>query len=90
MSRQTGNRSLRPLAWTALVPVVPLSQVKSTFPILKNPANRHKAVGFSFEQWNYAFTNTFDEAEARRLYERYAIPAPGGIVWGRALANLVP
>lgn len=24
------------------VPVVPLSQIKSTFPVLKNPANRHK------------------------------------------------
>src|SRR4051795_4976013 len=43
------------------VPVVPLSQVKSTFPVLKNPANRHKAIGYSFEQWNYAFTNTLPE-----------------------------
>jgi len=54
---------------------VPLSQIKSTFPVLKNPANRHKAVGFTFEQWQYAFTNTFTEEEARRLYERYHIPA---------------
>ena len=43
------------------VPVVPLSQLKSTFPVLKNPANRKKAVGFTFEQWHYAFTNTFTE-----------------------------
>src|SRR4051794_27944263 len=41
------------------VPVVPLSQVRSTFPVLKNPANRNRAVGFTFEQWHYAFTNTF-------------------------------
>src|SRR6185312_15691721 len=47
------------------VAVVPLSQVKATFPVLKNPANRHKAVGFTFDQWRYAFTNTFDEDEAR-------------------------
>jgi hypothetical protein len=39
------------------VAVVPLSQVRSTFPVLKNPANRHKAVGFTHEQWHYAFTN---------------------------------
>ena len=39
------------------VKVVPLSQVKATFPVLKNPANRHKAVGFTHEQWHYAFTN---------------------------------
>jgi pimeloyl-ACP methyl ester carboxylesterase len=69
---------------------VPLSQVKATFPVLKNPANRHKAVGFTFDQWNYAFTNGFPEAEARRLYERYHIPASGEIFWGSALANIHP
>src|SRR3954470_179898 len=41
------------------VRVVPLSQLKSTFPVLKTPANRHKAIGLTFEEWKYAFTNTF-------------------------------
>ena len=72
------------------VPVVPLSQVKSTFPVLRNPANRHKAVSYDFEQFNYAFTNTFDEDEARRLYERYAVPVSGRILFESALANLTP
>jgi hypothetical protein len=35
---------------------VPLSQIRSSFPVLKNPANRHKAVGFTFEEWRYVFT----------------------------------
>jgi pimeloyl-ACP methyl ester carboxylesterase len=69
---------------------VPLSQVKATFPVLKNPANRHRAVGFTFEQWHYAFTNTFAEEESRALYERYHIPASGSIFWGSALANIHP
>ena len=56
---------------------VPLSQVKASFPVLKNPANRHKAVGLTFEQWQYAFTNTFPEERGRELYERYHIPASG-------------
>src|SRR6187200_1414880 len=43
------------------VKVVPFSQAKSTFPVLKNPANHHKAVGLTAEQWRYAFTNTFSE-----------------------------
>jgi pimeloyl-ACP methyl ester carboxylesterase len=72
------------------VKVVPLSQIKSTFPVLKNPANRHKAVGFTLEQWQYAFTNTFSDEESRRLYERYHIPASGQIFWGSALANIHP
>jgi len=72
------------------VRATPLSQVRSTFPVLKNPANRHRAVGLMFEQWNYAFTNGFPEEEARRLYERYHIPASGEIFWGSALANIHP
>ena len=72
------------------VKVVPLSQVKSTFPVLRNPANRHRAVGLTFEQWHYAFANTFSEEESRRLYERYHIPASGSIFWGSALANIHP
>ena len=69
---------------------VPLSQIRSSFPVLKNPANRHKAVGFTFEQWRYVFTNTFSEEEARRLYERYHIPASGRVFWASALANIHP
>ena len=72
------------------VKIVPLSQIKSTFPVLRNPANRHKAVGFTFDQWRYAFTNTFTEEEARRLYERYHIPASGNVFWGSVLANIHP
>ena len=72
------------------VKVVPLSQIKSTFPVLKNPANRHRAVGFTFEQWNYAFTNGFSEKKARDLYERYHIPASGHVFWGSVLANVHP
>ena len=69
---------------------IPLSQVRATFPVLKNPANRHKAVGFTPEQWHYAFTNTFSEEESLALYERYHIPASGSIFWGSALANIHP
>jgi pimeloyl-ACP methyl ester carboxylesterase len=69
---------------------VPLSQIRATFPVLRNPANRHRAVGFTEEQWRYAFANTFSEEESRRLYERYHIPASGNIFWGSALANIHP
>lgn len=72
------------------VRVVPLSQVKSTLPVLKSPANRHKAVGLSLEEWTYAFTNTFTPEESLALYERYHIPANGGILWGSVLANFQP
>jgi len=72
------------------VKIVPLSQVKSTFPILKDPANRHRAVGFTPQQWHYVFANTFSEEESLALYERYHIPASGKVFWGSALANIHP
>ena len=72
------------------VKVVPLSQIKASFPVLRNPANRHRAVGLTPEQWHYTFANTFSEEESLALYERYHIPASGPIFWGSALANIHP
>jgi pimeloyl-ACP methyl ester carboxylesterase len=72
------------------VRIVPPSQIKAGWPVLKNPANRHRAVALNAEQWRYAFTNTFSEEDSLATYERYAIPASGNIFWGSALANLQP
>ena len=72
------------------VKVVPPSQIKASFPVLKNPANRHRAVGFTPEQFHYAFTNTLSEEESAQVYERYHVAAPGGWVWGGVLANFTP
>ena len=72
------------------VRVTPPAQIKSLFPVLKNPANRHRAVGFTPEQWHYVFANTFSEEDSRALYERYAIPASGAILFSIVLANFEP
>jgi pimeloyl-ACP methyl ester carboxylesterase len=72
------------------VRVVPLTQVKSVLPVLKNPANHHKAVPIEYAQWEYAFTNGFDGERSRALYERYAIPVSGRILWDSVLANFQP
>ena len=92
--RSCSTTASAPPAWrsnsapTEGVKVVPLSQVKATFPVLKNPANRHRAVGLTLEQWHYAFTNTFTEEESRALYERYAIPASGPHLLGQRAREL--
>jgi pimeloyl-ACP methyl ester carboxylesterase len=72
------------------VKVAPATQIKATFPVLKNPANHHKAVGYDLKQWQYAFTNTFTDARVQETYERYHIPASGRILWDSVLANLEP
>lgn len=64
-----------------------LGEAKSGFPVLKNPANRHRAVPLTFEQFRYAFANTLTEEESARVYQRYHVPAPGRLVWDAVLAN---
>src|ERR671913_508770 len=72
------------------VRVTPLSQIRVFFPILNTPKNRHKAVGFTKEQFHYAFANTLSREESDEVYERYHIPAPGSFVWAGPLANFTP
>lgn len=73
------------------VHVSPPSQLKSLFPALKNPANRHRAFGFTPEQWHYAFTNTLSPEDSQAVWDRYAIAAPGYWVWEYGVfANIKP
>lgn len=74
-------RGVLPLPWSAL---------KSAWPVLWNPANRHRAVALTFEQFRYAFANAVDEKEARDLYARFAAPAPGAPLFQAAFANFNP
>jgi non-heme chloroperoxidase len=81
--------AISPAAFRGIL-VLPLSELKAASPILKNPFNAGKAVPLTFEQFQYAFANELEEAEARQLYEAYAVPAPGTPVFQGALANVNP
>jgi pimeloyl-ACP methyl ester carboxylesterase len=73
------------------VRVNPPAQIRSLFPVLNNPANRHRAAGFTPEQFHYAFTNTLSREDSDAAYERYHIAAPGSWVWAYGLiANFKP
>ena len=72
------------------MPVAPFSQIRSTWPILRSPANHHKAIGFTRDQWGYAFTNGLPDELTDATYERYHIPASGRILWDSVTANLLP
>ena len=69
---------------------LPFAQLKSAFPVLKNPANNHRAVQLSAEEFHYAFTNSMSEEDSLRVYERYAVPGPGRILFQGAFANFNP
>jgi len=69
---------------------VALAEARSLFPVLRNPANRHRAVGFTPEQFHYAFGNNLSKEDSDKVYERYHIPTPGSFVWEAVLANYQP
>jgi non-heme chloroperoxidase len=69
---------------------LPVSALKSSFPVLGNPANRHRAVPLTFDQFRFAFANAVSPEEAKELYDTYAVPASGAPLFQAATANLNP
>lgn len=69
---------------------LPFAQLKSAFPVLRSPANRHKAVALTEDEFRYAFGNTLSEADSRAAWQRYAVPGPGRVLFQGAFANFNP
>ena len=69
---------------------LPISALKSSRPVLGNPANRHRAIPLTYDQFRFAFANAVPEDEAQQLYDTYAVPAAGAPLFQVATANLNP
>jgi esterase/lipase len=69
---------------------LPFSVLKSASPVLRNPANRNRAVPLTYDQFRYAFANVVSEDEAKELYETYAVPGSGVPPFQAATASLNP
>ena len=69
---------------------VPLTSLRSTLPVFKNPANRHRAVSLTAEEFRYSFGNAIPAEESDELHERWTIPSPGKPLFEAALANFSP
>jgi pimeloyl-ACP methyl ester carboxylesterase len=69
---------------------LPLSTLRSSLPLLRNPFLRHRAIMPNAEQFNYGFTNMFPPDQAARTYERYAIPGSRSVLLEGANCNLNP
>jgi non-heme chloroperoxidase len=78
-----------PAPFRGVLPL-PLSALKSAWPVLHNPANRNRAVPLTYEQFRFGFANAVSEEEARTLYETFAVPASGTPLFQAATANLNP
>jgi pimeloyl-ACP methyl ester carboxylesterase len=81
--------AIDPAPFRGVLPL-PISALRSSKPVLGNPANVSRAVPLTYEQFRYAFANAVDEGEAKALYEQFAVPAPGKPLFQAATANLNP
>lgn len=81
--------AIDPAPFRGVLPL-PISALRSSAPVLENPLNWNRAVPLTYEQFRYAFANAVDEAEAKELYETYAVPAPGAPLFQAATANFNP
>ncbi|MFJ8493469.1 alpha/beta hydrolase [Streptomyces sp. NPDC094038] len=81
--------AIDPAPFRGVLPL-PVSALRSSAPVLSNPANRHRAVPLTFEQFRYAFANAVSEEEAKELFDTFAVPAPGAPIFQAATANLNP
>jgi pimeloyl-ACP methyl ester carboxylesterase len=81
--------AIDPAPFRGVLPL-PISALRSSKPVLSNPANRNRAVPLTYEQFRYAFANAVTESEAKALFDTYAVPGSGMPLFQAAAANLNP
>src|ERR687893_652035 len=69
---------------------LPISTLRVSSVVLRNPLNRGRAVTLTLDQFKYGWANALDDEEAKRLYDTYHVAAPGVALMQMAFANLNP
>jgi non-heme chloroperoxidase len=69
---------------------LPLSSIRSAWPVLANPANRGRAVTLTFDQFRYGWANALSDDEAKQVYETFHVAAPGAPLFEAVTANVNP
>lgn len=78
-----------PAPFRGVLPL-PFAALKSAWPVIRNPANRGRAVMLTYEQFRYGWSNALSESEGRQLYDRFHVPGAGAPVLQAAFANVNP
>jgi len=81
--------AIDPAPFRGVLPL-PIAALRSSWPVLHNPANRDRAVPLTYDQFHYAFANMVNEEEAQELYKTFAVPGSGVTLFQAATANLNP
>ena len=66
---------------------LPLSTLRSEWPVLRNPLNINRAVPLTLRQFRYRFTNHLTVDDSALIYQRYCIPGAGRVLFQAALAD---
>jgi pimeloyl-ACP methyl ester carboxylesterase len=69
---------------------LPPAELRTVSPALRNPSNKNKTVELTPKQFRLGFTNTMSDEDAQAAYERYAVAAPGRVIFQAAFANFNP
>jgi pimeloyl-ACP methyl ester carboxylesterase len=69
---------------------LPISSLRSAWPVLGNPLNRGRAITLTLDQFKYGWANALSDDEAKQLYETYHVAAPGVALIQMAMANVNP
>jgi alpha-beta hydrolase superfamily lysophospholipase len=70
--------------------VLPLSALRVASIALRNPANKHRAVSLTEDEFRYGFGNAITPEESNQLFEKWNIPSPGKPLFEAAAANFFP
>jgi len=81
--------AIDPAPFRGVLPL-PFSALRSAWPVLRNPANRNRAIPLTLKQFRFGFANAVSETEANELYKTFAVPASGKPLFQAAAANLNP
>jgi alpha-beta hydrolase superfamily lysophospholipase len=69
---------------------LPLSMLRSAWPVLRDPRHRGRVVPISARHFHYVFANTLSRAESDRWHAQLAIAAPARPIFDMALAEFTP
>jgi non-heme chloroperoxidase len=81
--------AISPAPFRGVLPL-PISALRVASVALQNPANIHRAVPLTYEQFRYGFGNAVSEDEAKALYDEFSVAAPGAPLFEAASANFNP
>lgn len=66
---------------------LPLSALRVTLPVFRNPANAHRSVMLDADQFRFGFGNALPPEESDTLWDRWVVPSPGRPLFEAATAN---